>query len=190
MKLVAFGDSNTRYWLGDEGWPGPLEDSWPLLLEGLLRSKGREVTVVNEGWPGGETAFAHRKFTHLTGGADGVILAFGTNDIKLPESRLEDYLAHMEGIFRANGERPLLVLSILWFARGYGFYRSQERLPQWNGALARLCRDYGVAFWDTTERFRDHTEWYNDHPPHHLNAQGQRVLAEEVLRGLEHHHIL
>ncbi len=184
MRLIAFGDSNTRYWLGDVGDPGPMKQSWPLRLEALLRSAGKAVTVVNEGWPGGETAFARRRFADLTAGFDGTILAFGTNDIKLPSSRLEDYLADLEDILRQNGPRPLLVLSILWFGRGYGFYGSQDRLPLWNGAAEELCKRYGVPFLDTTQHFRDHSEWYNDHPVHHLNAQGQAELAEQVFQGL------
>lgn len=190
MTLTAFGDSNTRYWLGARGEPGPLSQAWPARLEALLRQNGAAVTVRNEGWPGGETAFARREFPRRTAGADGVILAFGTNDIKLPQAGLADYLAHMEAIFRENGGRPLLVLSILWFAYGYGFSGSQARLPAWNGALADLCRRCAVPFWDTTPRFQGRTEWYNDSPPHHLNAAGQAVLAEEARAGLREFHFV
>ena len=27
VQIVAFGDSNTRYYLGDTGTPGPLEEA-------------------------------------------------------------------------------------------------------------------------------------------------------------------
>ena len=190
MTFTAFGDSNTRYWLGDAGDPGPRSQAWPARLEALLQQEGRDASVRNEGWPGGGTAFARREFRRLTEGSDGAILAFGTNDIKLPESSLADYLAHMEAILLENGGRPLLVLSILWFEYGYGFPGSQARLPEWNGALAALCRRHGVPFRDTTPRFQGQTQWYNDHPPHHLNAAGQAVLAEEVLTGLREFHLV
>lgn len=190
MIFTAFGDSNTRYWLGPLGGPGPLSLAWPARLEQMLRQEGTEVVLRNEGWPGGQTAFARREFLHLTAGSDGAILAFGTNDIKLPEATLKEYLEHMEAILRKNGGRPLLVLSILWFDYGYGFFGSQARLPEWNRALAGLCRRYGVPFWDTTPRFEGRTAWYNDSPPHHLNAIGQEVLAEEVLAGLREFHLV
>lgn len=190
MILTAFGDSNTRYWLGARGRPGPLSQAWPARLEELLQQSGAAVLVRNEGCPGGETVFARREFLRRTAGSDGIILAFGTNDIKLPRARLTDYLTHMEGIFRENGGRPLLMLSILWFDYGYGFSGSQARLPAWNSALADLCYQYGIPFRDTTPRFQGRTEWYNDSPPHHLNAAGQAVLAEEVLAGLRESHIV
>ncbi len=190
MRLIAFGDSNTRYWLGDVGEPGSLRQAWPARLEDALRAEGKEAAVVNEGWPGGETAFARARFSTLTAGFDGVILAFGTNDIKLPQSRLEDYVADLEDILRRNGSRPLLVLSVLWFGRGYGFYGSQDRLPVWNAAVRDLCARYHTPYWDTTSHFEGHTEWYNDHPVHHLNARGQQELARQVRQALARFQII
>ena len=129
MKWIAFGDSNTRYWLGAYSWPGPIEEAWPARLEGLCRAQGADLTVVNEGYPGEEIAFARAQFDGLTQGADRVILAFGTNNIKMPESTLEAYLSYLKRILEQNGQRPMLVLSILWFGEGYGFPGAQERLP-------------------------------------------------------------
>lgn len=179
-RLVAFGDSNTRYWLGSKGEPGPLGAAWPARLEGLLREAGAEVSVENAGVPGGGTADAREDFGRVTAGADAVILAFGTNDVKRPEAALEGYTADLEAIFRQNGARPLLALSILWFDRGYGFDGSQARLAPWNGAAGALCRRHGVRFLDTTEVFAGHTAWYNDRPAHHLTAEGQERLARAV----------
>ena len=73
-QIVAFGDSNTRYYLGDTGTAGPLEDAWPARLEALLRDRGRDVAVKNEGHPGIQADFAMEHFdaattvsyTHLT----------------------------------------------------------------------------------------------------------------------------
>src|ERR1700733_13091855 len=42
-QVVALGASNTR------GFDLPLSDAWPAKLEALLRAKGRNVSVANEG---------------------------------------------------------------------------------------------------------------------------------------------
>ncbi|MEA4955722.1 MAG: SGNH/GDSL hydrolase family protein [Pseudoflavonifractor sp.] len=190
MIFTAFGDSNTRYWLGPLSGPGPLSLAWPAQLEQLLRRAGKDISFRNEGRPGGDTSFACREFLRLTADSGGTVLAFGTNDIKLPDATLTEYLGHIESILQKNGGRPLLVLSILWFDYGYGFSGSQSRLPEWNGALASLCRRYDVPFRDTTPRFQERTEWYHDSPSHHLNAIGQEILAEEVLTGLREFHLV
>ena len=57
-RIVAFGDSNTCCCLGDTGKIGPLEDAWPAKLEGLLRARGRDVQVENQGRPGVQADFA------------------------------------------------------------------------------------------------------------------------------------
>lgn len=188
--ITAFGDSNTRYWLSATQEPGPPEQAWPALVEKALRAEGRRVRVVNEGWPGGETSFAKAQFERRTLGAGGVILAFGTNDIKRPEATAEAYRADLEGILKRNGHRPMLVLSILWFDRGYGFLGSQDRLAVWNGIAKELCEAYGAPFWDTTPWFERQLQYYGDCPAHHLNAAGQERMAQAVLEGLRAHHFV
>ena len=185
MKWIAFGDSNTRYWLGAYSWPGPIEEAWPARLEGLCRAQGADLTVVNEGYPGEEIAFARAQFDGLTQGADRVILAFGTNNIKMPESTLEAYLSYLKRILEQNGQRPMLVLSILWFGEGYGFPGAQERLPEWNGAIRELCGQYGALFLDTTEHFLEQFQLYNDKPVRHLNSEGQALLAQLIFQRLK-----
>ena len=190
MKLAAFGDSNTRYWLGNEGVAGPLREAWPARLEALLRADGKEVTVSNKGWPGAGIALARSQVGRMTWNADAVILSFGTNDIKLPEAVLEDFIGSLDTILKANGSRPLLVLSILWFGRGYGFSGSQDRLPEWNGAAEALCRQRGAHFWDTTSLFEGQLQFYNDHPVHHLNGAGQARFAQSVYEALQTFHMI
>src|SRR5687768_4891777 len=50
FRIVAFGDSYTY------GWGVELEDSWPIVLEGLLRKAGHPVEVLNLGSPGSTTS--------------------------------------------------------------------------------------------------------------------------------------
>lgn len=179
--VVAFGDSNTRYWRGDLGEPGPLSEAWPARLEERLP----HTRVVNAGWPGGRMSDARETFLDRTAGADLTILAFGTNDIKLPGASLEDYLGGLEDILKQNSGRPLLVLPILWFGCGYGFAGAQARLPVWNAGLSTLCGRYGVPVWDTAPQFAEQEALFNDDPPHHLNAEGQARMARWVYEGLK-----
>ena len=185
MRWIAFGDSNTRYWRGDLSWPGPIEEAWPARVTALFQAEGKDVTLVNEGYPGEVISFAGAHLEELTQGADGVILAFGTNNIKLPEYTLDNYLYYMKRILEQNGSRPMLVLSILWFGAGYGFPGAQERLEEWNKAIGTLCGQYWVPFLDTTEQFREQFQLYNDDPVRHLNSQGQERLAGLVFQRMK-----
>ena len=97
-QIVAFGDSNTRYYLGDTGTAGPLEDAWPARLEALLRDRGRDVAVKNEGHPGIQADFAMEHFDAATKGADLCVLGFGTNDAKKLEVPLGEFLSEVSDV--------------------------------------------------------------------------------------------
>ena len=118
-QIVAFGDSNTRYYLGDTGTPGPLEDAWPAKLEGLLRAQGADVQVENQGYPGVQADFAMEKFASVTAGADLCILGFGTNDAKKLEVPLGEFLSEISAVLDQAAEAglPLILLGIPWFSQ-------------------------------------------------------------------------
>ncbi len=182
VKLVAFGDSNTRFRFEYTGDPSQPRDAWPGLLETFLRQEGRAVTVENQGFPGEGIAFGRAYFESLARDADGVILAFGTNDIKLPEATLENFLAHLGHILDQNGPRPILVLSIPWMEDGWHFYGDQKRLPTWNRGIANLCREKGADFLDLGPVLNGREELYYDAPKKHLTAEGQRLVALTIWR--------
>ena len=80
--IVAFGDGNTRFYLGDEGYCGPLELAWPAQMADILCALGVKAEVRNEGYPGEPAAFARAEFERVARGADLCVVGFGLDDIR------------------------------------------------------------------------------------------------------------
>lgn len=76
LKLIVFGDSLVA------GFGLPAEAAFPAVLEKTLRAEGYHVKIVNAG-VSGETATdgLTRLDWTLAGGADGLILELGANDM-------------------------------------------------------------------------------------------------------------
>lgn len=185
-QIVAFGDSNTRYYLGDTGTPGPLEDAWPAKLEGLLWAQGADVQVENQGYPGVQADFAMERFASVTAGADLCILGFGTNDAKKLEVPLGEFLSEISAVLDQAAEAglPLILLGIPWFSQEVAGPELQARLPVWNESLSSLCDQLGIPFVDLYTPFRDDPErWFNEEttPKRHLSAQAHTRVAELLL---------
>ena len=185
-QIVAFGDSNTRYYFGGTGTPGPLEDAWPAKLEGLLRAQGADVQVENQGYPGVQADFAMERFASVTAGADLCILGFGTNDAKKLEVPLGEFLSEISAVLDQAAEAglPLILLGIPWFSQEVAGPELQARLPVWNESLSSLCDQLGIPFVDLYTPFRDDPErWFNEEttPKRHLSAQAHTRVAELLL---------
>ena len=185
-QIVAFGDSNTRYYLGDTGTAGPLEDAWPARLEALLRDRGRDVAVKNEGHPGIQADFAMEHFDAATKGADLCVLGFGTNDAKKLEVPLGEFLSEVSDVLDQAGEAgiPLILLGIPWFSEEVAGRDVQARLPIWNESLASLCDQLRIPFVDLYTPFLGVPErWFNERttPKRHLSAAAEQRVAELVL---------
>lgn len=159
-RIVAFGDSNTCCCLGDTGGIGPLEDAWPAKLEGLLRARGRDVRVDNQGRPGVQADFAMEKFSEVTAGASLCILGFGSNDVKKLEVPLGEFLSEISDVLdqAADAHLPLILLGIPWFSREAAGPELQARLPVWNESLSSLCDQLSIPFVDLCAPFRDGPE--------------------------------
>ena len=159
-QIVAFGDSNTRYYLGDTGTPGPLEDAWPAKLEGLLRARGRDVQVENQGRPGVQADFAMERFSEAAAGASLCILGFGANDVKKLEVHLGEFLSEISDVLdqAADAHLPLILLGIPWFSQEAAGPELQARLPVWNESLSSLCDQLSIPFVDLCAPFRDGPE--------------------------------
>ena len=185
-QIVAFGDSNTRYYLGDTGTPGPLEEAWPAKLEAMLRAKGVDAVVKNEGQPGVQADYAMERFPSATAGADLCILGFGTNDAKKLEVPLGEFLSEISDVLdqAAESGMPLIMLGIPWFSELVAGPELQARLPIWNESLSSLCDQLNIPFVDLYTPFKDDPErWFNERttPKRHLSAAAQTRVAELLL---------
>lgn len=185
-QIVAFGDSNTRYYLGDTATPGPLEEAWPAKLEAMLRAKGKDVAVKNEGHPGVQADYAMEHFSDATAGADLCVLGFGTNDAKKLEVPLGEFLSEISDVLdqAAEAGMPLIMLGIPWFSELVAGPELQNRLPIWNESLSSLCDQLGIPFVDLYTPFKaDPEQWFNERttPKRHLSAAAQTRVAELLL---------
>ena len=186
VQIVAFGDSNTRYYLGDTGTPGPLEEAWPAKLETMLRARGVDAAVKNEGHPGVQADYAMEHFPAATAGADLCILGFGTNDAKKLEVPLGEFLSEISDVLdqAAELQMPLILLGIPWFSEELAGPELQNRLPIWNESLSSLCDQLSIPFVDLYTPFKDEPErWFNERttPKRHLSAAAQTRVAELLL---------
>lgn len=96
LKIIAFGDSLTA------GFGLAAEDSFPAKLEKALRAEGYPVTVINAGVSAATASDGLSRLDWtIAGGADGVILELGANDMlrgfdpELTETVLGDILAKL-----------------------------------------------------------------------------------------------
>ncbi|MDX1502491.1 MAG: GDSL-type esterase/lipase family protein [Thermoanaerobaculia bacterium] len=110
-QWVAIGDSITAG-IGDDT---PVPSGYPMRLEKMLKSAGRDVVVTNLGVPG-ETSGEGlaRVNAALAGAPDGLLIQYGANDIPLIEAGLispETLLDNIDRIARtasARGTVPVL----------------------------------------------------------------------------------
>lgn len=185
-RIIAFGDSNTRFYFGDTGQAGPLEEAWPARLEEMLRERGIEAVVKNEGYPGEQADFAMEHFAGVTQGARLCILGFGTNDAKKLEVPLGVFLSEISDVLdqAAEAGMPLILLGIPWFSEEVAGRELQARLPVWNQSLSSLCGQLDIPFVDLYTPFLDDPErWFNERitPKRHLSAAAQERVAELLL---------
>ena len=99
VNIVCFGDSNTRYYLGDLQQDGPREEAYPEVLQRLFREAGFDnVRVHNCGVSDTQTDFAIANFQSsvVDNGADFCIFGFGTNCVRQEDADLEGYLEDMD----------------------------------------------------------------------------------------------
>ena len=159
IHIVAFGDSAT------EGWLVPREDAYPAQLQTLLRKKGYDVVVTNEGISGDTTAGALRRFdAAISPGTDIVIVEFGTNDARqhVSPQRMRANLNEIVKTLRRRGIDVLLIglgsLDLSAVAHANGVPYAQWKLPPGK------------------YRARDNA---------HFNAEGYGILLAQTLPQIE-----
>lgn len=186
LTIVCYGDSNTKYYLGDLQQDGPEALSYPHRLQQLFLQNGfSNVRVLNCGFPDTRTDFALEHFTSQVtdNHADICILGFGTNCINKPAPQLAPYLQDMEQLFARcyeNGVQPMCLL-LPWFSEDYCGIEGQQLLPRWNGALAGLCMEHHVPLLDTYSSFYGQPErFFNEKqtPRRHYSPAATDMIAE------------
>jgi hypothetical protein len=193
LTVVCYGDSNTKYYLGDLQQDGPESEAYPAKLQALFAANGfQNVRVLNCGFPDTQTDFAVANFQKqvVDNKADICIFGFGTNCIRQPDADLEDYLDDMAHLFALCKQRNIEVMSLLipWFAEDYCGKEGQLRLPGWNGALCELCLTRGVALLDTYSAFSGEPDLFFSEtatPQRHYSAEATSVIAQMAFAMIE-----
>lgn len=186
VTIVCYGDSNTKYYLGDLQQDGPAEDSYPNKLQELFRENDfQQVRVLNCGFPDTQTDFAVANFQQqvVDNQADICIFGFGTNCIRQPDADLEDYLDDMAHLFSLCKQRNIqpMCLMIPWFAEDYCGLEGQMRLPGWNSALCEMCLTRNIPVLDTFSVFSGNPELFFSEvktPKRHYSAEATSVVAK------------
>lgn len=186
LTVVCYGDSNTKYYLGDAQQDGPEAQSYPARLGELFARRGFSgVRVLNCGFPDTQTDFAVANFQQqvVENGADVCLFGFGTNCIRQPDADLEEYLEDMARLFALCRQREIqpVCLLIPWFDRDYCGEEGQQRLPGWNSALCELCLTRKVPVLDVYSAFCGAPErFFNEKttPKRHFSAQAAETVAE------------
>lgn len=186
LTVVCYGDSNTKFYLGDEQRDGPEAQSYPARLGELFAERGfSSVRVLNCGFPDTQTDFAVANFQQqvVDNGADVCVFGFGTNCVRQPDADLEGYLEDMAHLFALCKQRDIqpMCLLIPWFSEDYCGREGQQRLPGWNSALCELCLTRDVPVLDTYSTFSGAPErFFNEKasPQRHYSAEAAQVVAE------------
>ncbi len=159
IQIVAFGDSAT------EGWLVAREQAYPAQLQTLLRNKGYDVAVANEGISGDTTGGALKRFdAAIALGTDIVLIEFGTNDVRqhVSPQRMRANLNEIVKTLRRRGIDVLLIglgsLDLSAVARANGVPYAQWKLPPGK------------------YRARDNA---------HFNAEGYAILVAQTLPQIE-----
>lgn len=189
--IVAYGDSNTRYYEGDAGKDGSVSLAYSTVIDKLTMNYPNyyESIVINAGYSGRTIQYGLDNYaTNVIGNnADIVIIGFGTNDIKVIDNTLEDYIAKMEQMIDRllrDGVVPI-ILGIPWYDKNYA-PGTETRIPDWNEALMNLCVSKNVEFIDVYNMFKSDMAdiWFNEvtTPKRHYSIMAQKVLGEEIFK--------
>ena len=190
LVISCYGDSNTRYFFGDEQIDGPAEDSYPARLQRLFSEAGYvNVRVVNNGYPDMQTDFALAHFSDNTAGAQVCILGFGTNNIRQEDADLEVYLREFGGLLSRCRTADIMPMALLipWFDIRYAGPEAQRRLPVWNRALAGLCAEAGAHIVDVYSLFgADPERFFNEQRTarRHYSPAATEVIARMIFAAL------
>ncbi len=195
VTVVCYGDSNTKYYLGDLQQDGPEGESYPAKLQQRFADAGFDnVKVLNCGFPDTQTDFAIANFWEqvVDNKADICIFGFGTNCVRQDDADLDGYLEDMNRLFGLCKQRGIVPMSLLipWYSEDYCGKEGQDRLAGWNSVLCELCMSDGVAVLDTFNTFScDPDRFFNEEvtPKRHYSPAATRAIASMAFAMIEPH---
>jgi acyl-CoA thioesterase-1 len=166
-RIVALGDSNTY------GMNMSREQSYPAQLQALLRARGRNVEVVNQGQPGETSAGGlARVDSAVPAGTRVAIVLYGVNDARrqVPVETFASNMSQIVARLRARGVRTVLCF------RGH---------PSLRGPYQAAYRRVGQAHGATPCNFRQGVPPSGYAADGHENAEGNAAVARNLLRIVE-----
>jgi len=191
--VYCYGDSNTRYFLGDTGVSGEIQNAYSTYADvmSLQFNNISGADFVNKGNPGytaqqGDTGFA----TNINNNPHVVVLGFGTNNIRISTNTLLDYITAMESMiqktFALNAFPIILTIPDFHDAYADDGLVGKARLPVWNTALVNLANKYNVPIIDVysmfnAERIDQHATFYNEASNwRHFSKYAQSIIAYKL----------
>lgn len=187
--IVCYGDSNTKFYEGDDNANGALAFAFSARIDELCATHPDlyNSTVINAGYPGQTIEYGIANYTtNITdNSANIVVIGFGTNNIKLTNADLEDYIDNMDTLINMLLDDNIvpIVLGIPYFDSDYADPPAQDRIPVWNTRLMKLCNDYEVNFIDVYPLFNDNvTTWFNEvtTPKRHYSKMATAIIGEKI----------
>ena len=175
-KIVAFGDSLTA------GYGLSESESYPALLEKKLSADGFNYEVVNAGVSGDTSAGGLRRIDWaLDGDVKVVILELGANDILRgqPIPAMRQNLAEIIKRIQSRGAIVLLAGMEAPTSTGVEYRKDVHE------AYTSLAREYGVAYLPFLLDRVAGVESLNQRDGIHPNAEGARIVAENVYQALK-----
>jgi acyl-CoA thioesterase-1 len=173
-KIIAFGDSLTA------GYGIGFDEAYPAALQRLLDAEGYSYEVVNAGVSGDTSAGGVRRLSWVLEGRDValLILALGANDglRGLPPSEMKKNLAAIVESARSRGIPVLLA----GFQAPPGV--KDRYLRDFVAVYPELAREEGVALMPSFLEGVAGVASLNQSDGKHPNAEGARILAENVFR--------
>jgi acyl-CoA thioesterase-1 len=166
-RIVALGDSNTY------GMNMPREQSYPAQLQAMLRAKGRNVEVVNQGAPGETSAGGLSRVGYaVPDGTRVAIVLYGVNDARrgMPVATFESNMSGILANLKSRGVRIVLC------------FRPH---PSLRGDYQEAYRRAGRAHGATPCNFRQGVPPSGYAGDGHENAEGNAAVARSLMRIVE-----
>jgi acyl-CoA thioesterase I len=185
VKAPKSANEKTILFIGDSltaGYGVKKEEAFPELVGQLLKAKGHEIKIINGGISGSVSAEADRRLNwFLKAKPDILFLALGANDgLKgTPPSVIKKNLAQAIDLAKKNDVKVLLVGVRIFTNFGQEYTREFERVYQ------DLAKEKAVPLMPFLLEGVALKKELNLPDGKHPNAEGHKVLAENVARELE-----